>query len=183
VLLALMVERVLGQSFEDIVQDLVLNPAEMAHTGFVRSDRLPGDVAIGYMTSENSIENKFWTNALHLPVMGSGDGGLFSTAADMHTFWLSVTNESIVSAKSWREMTRAHSVAAQQKMRYGLGFWLHESGPAIVLEGMDAGISFCSVHDPGKNLTYSVIANTSSGAWPVARKIERMIDGLNPARG
>jgi len=74
VLLALMVERVLGQSFEDIVQDIVLNPAEMAHTGFVRSDRLPGDVAIGYMTSENSIENKLWTNALHLPVMGLDSG-------------------------------------------------------------------------------------------------------------
>jgi hypothetical protein len=34
---------------------------------------------------------------------------------------------------------------------------------------MDAGVSFHSVHDPGADLTWTVISNTTDGAWPVAR--------------
>ena len=33
----------------------------------------------------------------------------------------------------------------------------------------DAGVSFRSVHDPGSALTYTVISNTTDGAWPVVR--------------
>jgi len=53
--------------------------------------------------------------------------------------------------------------------RYGLGFWLHESGSSVILEGYDAGASFRTVHDPDTRLTYTVISNTSDGAWPIAR--------------
>ena len=33
-------------------------------------------------------------------------------------------------------------------MRYGLGFWLHQTGDGVHLEGWDAGVSFRTVHDP-----------------------------------
>jgi hypothetical protein len=56
-------------------------------------------------------------------------------------------------------------------MRYGLGFWLHATGPAVMLEGYDAGVSFRSVYDPGTDLTWTVVSNTSDGAWPVVRAI------------
>ena len=35
----------------------------------------------------------------------------------------------------------------------------------------DAGVSFRTVHDPDTRLTYTVISNTSEGAWPIARAI------------
>jgi hypothetical protein len=54
-------------------------------------------------------------------------------------------------------------------MRCGLGLWLHESTDAAILEGADAGVSFRSVHDPARNITHTVISNTSAGAWPIAR--------------
>jgi len=53
--------------------------------------------------------------------------------------------------------------------RYGLGFWLHETSDAVMLEGYDAGVSFRSMHDPGRGITRTVISNTSEGAWPIAR--------------
>jgi hypothetical protein len=38
----------------------------------------------------------------------------------------------------------------------------------VILEGLDAGVSFRSVHDPGSAVTHPVISNSSDGAWPVA---------------
>ena len=55
------------------------------------------------------------------------------------------------------------------KRRYGLGFWMFDRGDAVFLEGYDAGVSFRSVHDPGGALTWTVISNTSEGAWPIVR--------------
>jgi hypothetical protein len=42
----------------------------------------------------------------------------------------------------------------------------------VILEGMDAGVSFRSVHDPGSDTTHTVISNTTDGAWPIARVLE-----------
>ena len=55
--------------------------------------------------------------------------------------------------------------------RYGLGFWLHRTGPAVLLEGYDAGVSIRSSHDPTTGTTWTVVSNTSHGAWPVAKAV------------
>lgn len=182
VILALILERVTGQKFEDLVQERVCQPAELLNTGFIRSDELPGDVAIGYLApdgrgnkSAEDSEERLRSNALHLPVMGSGDGGLFSTVDDLYALWVALTAGRIVSAESWQAMARARSDAPDEKMRYGLGFWLHETGSAVILEGMDAGVSMRTLHDPDRGVTYSVLSNTSSGTWPMARKIEETL--------
>jgi hypothetical protein len=44
-----------------------------------------------------------------------------------------------------------------QGSRYGLGFWLHATGPGVTLEGgYDAGVSFRTVHDRDSDTTGSV---------------------------
>ena len=80
VVLALIAERVAGRSFPGLVGERVLGPAEMFSSAFLRMDALPGDAAIGYLQNGR-------TNVLHLPVRGSGDGGAFTTVADMRRFW------------------------------------------------------------------------------------------------
>ena len=59
--------------------------------------------------------------------------------------------------------------------RYGLGFWLHASRDVVLLEGMDAGVSFRSVHDPSRDLTFTVVSNTTAGAWPLARLLSKSL--------
>lgn len=65
------------------------------------------------------------------------------------------------------EVIRARSEVPSQAMAYGLGFWL--DGDAAILEGNDPGVSFRSVDNPVTGTTHTVIANTSEGAWPLAR--------------
>ncbi len=51
------------------------------------------------------------TNVLHLPVLGNGDGGIYSTVADMHTFWNAFFGDQIVSDEWIAEMIRPRSDA------------------------------------------------------------------------
>jgi CubicO group peptidase (beta-lactamase class C family) len=80
VVLALLAERSTGRSFYDLVQAHVLDPAGMRDTAFFRSDRLPGRAALNYLSDGR-------TNVFHLPVRGSGDGGIYTTLDDIDRFW------------------------------------------------------------------------------------------------
>jgi hypothetical protein len=71
---------------------------------------------------------------------------------------------------------------AQGSRRYGLGFWLDQSSDVVILEGSDAGVSFRSVHDPGRKITHTVISNTSDGAWPIARLLAERLSASEEAR-
>jgi CubicO group peptidase (beta-lactamase class C family) len=168
VVLALIAERTSGVSFHELVDQRVCRPAGMTDTEFLRSDELPGRTATGYV----EIGGEWRTNVFHLPVRGSGDGGIYSTAADIRSFWRALFAGQIVS-KDWvAEMTRPRSDAPAHSKRYGLGVWLHASKDAVILEGCDAGVSFRSLHDPGTRLTLTVISNTADGAWPIAGYLE-----------
>jgi CubicO group peptidase (beta-lactamase class C family) len=111
------------------------------------------------------------TNIFHLPVRGSGDGGIFSTAADISSMWTALFAGLIVSMDLVAEMLRPRSDVPSHSVRYGLGFWLHESRYVVELRGYDPGVSFRTVHDPSAGLTYKVLSNTTEGAWPITEHL------------
>jgi CubicO group peptidase (beta-lactamase class C family) len=162
VVLAVVAERVGGAAFHELVRSEVCAPAGMTDTEFLRSDELPARAALGYLDSDG-----LRTNVLHLPVRGSGDGGIYSTAADLAAFWTAFYGGGIVGLDLVEEMVRPRSVVPTEKRRYGLGLWLHARSDAAILAGYDAGVSFESAHDPATATTYTVISNTSEGGWPV----------------
>jgi len=156
----------------------------MHDTEFLRSDELTGRVALGYLAIDG-----LRTNVFHLPVRGSGDGGIHSTAADIHStaadihstaadihaMWAAFLAGGIVSTDWVTEMVRPRSDVPSESMRYGLGFWLHESRDAVMLEGFDAGVSFRTVHDPVGRFTHTVLSNTTGGAWPITRYLDEIL--------
>jgi CubicO group peptidase (beta-lactamase class C family) len=165
VILALLAERATGTAFPALVHERVCEPAGLTHTAFLRSDELPGEAAIGYLAGTGHRSNVF-----HLPVVGSGDGGLSSTVDDMARFWTSFTSGRIVAASLAEAVVRPRSTDTGDGRRYGLGFWLPADG-SIALEGYDAGVSFTSTHHPTNGVTWTVVSNTSEGAWPLARTL------------
>jgi len=168
VVLALLAERASGVTYHDLVRQRVCRPAGMAHTDFFRTDALPGSAGESYVR----VGGQLRTNLLHLPVLATGDGGIYSTVADLNTFWTALFDGGIVPADVVAEMVRPRSQAPEDPRRYGLGFWLHESTDLVWLEGYDAGVSFRSVHDPGSGLTHTVIGATDAGAWPLSELLD-----------
>ena len=147
VVLAVLAERSASTPFPDLVGERVCRPAGMTDTEFLRGDELPPRTAIGYLGDDG-----LRTNVLHLPVRGSGDGGIYSTAADIHALWHTFEDTLL---------THRHDT-------YGTGVWLQPNG-AHAMEGSDAGVSFRSVHHPTTGIIATVVSNTSEGAWPLAR--------------
>jgi CubicO group peptidase (beta-lactamase class C family) len=164
VVLSLIAERAAGVPFYDLVQQRVCGPAGMTETEFLRSDDLPARTALGYL----EIDGAWRSNVFHLPVRGSGDGGIYSTAADLSALWHAFFAGGIVSMDWVGAMVRPRSDVPPSR-RYGLGFWLHGTSDAVFLEGCDAGVSCRTVHDPRAAITHTVISNTTDGAWPIVR--------------
>lgn len=168
VVLALIAERVGGEPFPELVRSRVCEPAGMTDTAFLRSDELPGDTALGYQR----VDDAWRSNVFHLPVRGTGDGGIYTTVADVGSFWRAMFAGEIVPAGRVATMVTPRSDVPSESMRYGLGFWLHSSSALVMLEGCDAGVSFRSVHDPGSGDGHTVISNSTDGAWPITRYLD-----------
>ncbi|WP_026372921.1 serine hydrolase domain-containing protein [Agrococcus lahaulensis] len=169
--LAIVLERVTGEGYHDAVRRLVLEPAGLERTGFLPLNALPADAARGYIDDEGDL-----VNTLHLPILGNGDGGIFTTADDLHRFWLALLDGRIVSRATVDEMIRPRNDVPEEEKRYGLGFWLHGTHDALILEGWDAGASFRSTHVVATRTTASVLGNSSEGGWRVIGVLEEAID-------
>jgi len=171
VVLALIAERSCGSPFHELVRERVCEPAGMMDTEFLRSDELPGRTALGYLAAEGHR-----TNLFHLPVRGSGDGGIYTTAADISAFWSALSAGRIVPTERVAEMVRPRSdVPGDPPGQYGLGFWLSPALNVVELHGSDPGVSFQTDHDPNRRLTYTVLSNTTGGAWPVAAHLDEAL--------
>jgi len=108
-------------------------------------------------------------------VLGTGDGGISSTAADLAAFWRALFGGRIVPVELLAEMTRPRSDWPEEDRRYGLGFHVHLTTEAVWLEGYDAGVSFRSVIDPTSGTSHTVISNTSDGAWDLTWDIDEIL--------
>lgn len=171
-MLALAIERAGRRSYHDEVRSRVFEPAAMQTTDFLRSDRLPAATALGYLSDGR-------TNVLHLPVIGTGDGGAYTTAPDMIRFWDALFDGSIVSRSMVEKMTTTDSqhfaTASPTDDVYGLGFWIAPGRTAIVLEGHDAGVSMRSGADPVSGLSFCLVANNSADVWPIAAVLNKYL--------
>lgn len=172
VVLAILAERAARIPFVDLVRRRVCDPAGLIDTEYLRSDTLPERTALGYLDAQGNR-----SNALHLPVRGSGDGGAFTTVADVHRLWAALRDGAVLDTPVLAEAWRPRSDVPSERARYGLGFWLHATGPGVMLEGYDAGVSFRTVFDPESDTTHTVISNWSDGAWPLTRALDQHLLG------
>lgn len=163
IVLSIIIEMVAG-SFHDAVRDGVLAPAGLTRSGFFRTDDLPADVAVGYLEDGR-------TNVFHLPVIGGGDGGIYLTLGEVSQLWDALFAGSVISLGAVEQMTSIHKHWNDERA-YGLGFWMRPDGQVTWLEGMDAGVSFKSARHLASGASYTVMSNTSSGAWPVAKLLD-----------
>lgn len=177
--LAIVLERVAGEPFQAVVRRLVLEPAGLEATDHIRLDALPGDAARPYVFDEGDEDA-----VLRLPVLGAGDGGAFTTAADLHRFWLALLDGRIVRRDTLATMMAPRHEVPDEGKRAGLGLFLHGEHEALIVEGWDAGASFRSTHLVTARTTVSVLGNSSDGGWPVIGALADAVDAaLDGAAG
>ena len=166
VVASIIAERVTGRTYAELVEEEVAVPAGLSKTGILRLDSLPGDVAMGYLDETGDRCNLF-----HLSVLAAGDGGAFTTADDVLTFWRALASGKLLDLEDVELMARPRNDVPSEGKRYGLGMWLHPTGRAWIMEGCDAGQSFRSTYDPVTGLTATVLSNTAFGAWNIVKAV------------
>jgi Beta-lactamase class C and other penicillin binding proteins len=171
ILLALVMERVTGLGFHDLVRTQVLQPAGLTRTDYLSSDELPSNVAIGYLDEAGRQ-----TNVFHLPARGNGDGGCYTTVDDLRTFWRALLAGKLISSELVAEMIQPRWDVPELGLRHGLGVWLHPTEVTLIADGCDAGVSMRSIHCPRTGETATVLGNTSEGAKPVAELLLGLFD-------
>jgi CubicO group peptidase (beta-lactamase class C family) len=171
VVLALIAERTSGVPFHDLVLQRVCAPAGMTRTAFLRTDELPKDAALGYLDRDGER-----TNATKLPVRGNGDGGIYTTAADLAAFWNALLAGRIVTRDRVDAMVRPRSTFPDGSHRYGLGFHVDATKDDVVwLEGYDVGVALFSTYVFSSSVLATVIANRTDGAWPIQELLDERL--------
>jgi len=122
-LLAIIVEKVSGQGFEDFLFENLLEPAGMFATGYSRPDwsqrTIPEVTRLykGYrqpLELFNDLEGEYWN------MMGSG--GIISTAEDMLKWHLALLKGKVLSVASQQQMFSPHVAEYDDGYFYGYGW-------------------------------------------------------------
>lgn len=162
VLLAMVIEILTGDYHEYLHQ--VLKSIHVHNTGFYFFDHLPSNTAIGYIETENSYRSNIYT----LPIVGGGDGGIFTCAKDIFNIWQAFLKGEIVSQHLVDQALRSPF-----EDPYGFGLWLtkYDETYQPSISGMDAGVSFVSVYRRDLNLSYTILSNNDHDAFKISNII------------
>ena len=184
VLLGLMIEKASGMSYRDYVRQNVFTRAGMAHTDFLRSDRVNENVAEGSDPIHDKHSNvQGWKkNIYSFPVIGSPDSGAYVTASDLDKFLRAVKAGKLLSP----ELTEAfltpqvyYRAMDNWTKMYGYGLWFYvDKSDRIVCyqkEGINAGVSGLIRHYPEQDITVILLSNLEDGVWEPVRVIHEMV--------
>ncbi|HLO44971.1 MAG TPA: serine hydrolase domain-containing protein [Leadbetterella sp.] len=120
--LAAIVEKVSGKSFDDYLKEKILLPAGMTNTftGVSKNPQLNINKTIGYQNGRK-LEKDFYDDIM-------GDKGIYSTTGDLLKWYNVLKSESILSKENLREMYTPRSFEHPGLRNYGYGFrlWVNE---------------------------------------------------------
>jgi CubicO group peptidase (beta-lactamase class C family) len=156
VFLGMIIEKMTGRLYRDFIQEHVLQAAHMHHSGFYGMNDLPENTANGYLLDRRR------TNIYNLPLRGGGDGGLFTTSADLGSFWNRLLAYKIIS-KELTDIYLSTQHAFNDVSGYGCGIYKHLDDSMYSISGGDAGVGFDSRHLQTEKLTVNILSNITDG--------------------
>jgi CubicO group peptidase (beta-lactamase class C family) len=129
-LLGIIVKTVSGKGYEEYLRDALFLPSGMLNTGYVIPGFTKGTLAVGYK------DGKRWGTALDHPWKKGGpgwhlraNGGILSTVGDMHKWYLSLRNNTVLPKAQTEKMFTAHvAEGPQQLSHYGYGWVVQRLG-------------------------------------------------------
>ncbi len=158
-LLAAIVEKVSGQSYETFVREQLFVPSGMTNTGF-RGDfqRNNASIARGYLGTPEKIEEG---PPLQYLWGTRGAGGIVSTVADMHKWLIALQGDKILS-----DAAKKKAFAASQTEQYGWHVGLSSSGTPMIDKG-GGQVNFAThiLYFPLKKLEIIYATNNLQQRW------------------
>ena len=135
-LLAAIIERVTGKTFDEYVRDNILAPAGLRRTGFLLPAFALTDLAHGYavdggdrgtmLAKPHASDGPYWNLR--------GNGGMLSTVADMHTFYAVLFEGEKLMTSSTRSLRFDPQTPIALAGSDGVNVFLYERFPGMRVE-------------------------------------------------
>jgi hypothetical protein len=173
-LLAAVIEKLSGKSYDLYVRDNIVNPLGLRHTGFLLPKFKPSELAHGYERGgrdAGSIINK--PHAADGPYWNlRGNGGMVSTVGDMHTFYKAVFETDKLLKPATREIMFKTNEPIGLAGSDLVNFFLYERDPIarveIILASNDADHRAPMVRTP-LAIVLGLPTGAGGGGGPVAK--------------
>ncbi len=149
IVLAALVEQISGVPFEDYVYRVVLQPLGLEHTFFQ-----------DLTTITKGVDG----DSFYAP---SGDGNLYSTAADLYRFEQAFYDNEILSEENKQKTFTKTTLTDGTLSKYGLAWWVIDDGPEMeyYIIGDGPNIRASIQRYPERNSTLIYIHNFSGRYW------------------
>ena len=161
-LLGYIIEKISGKSYEQYLQEIILNPLKMVNSGYDHADVILKNRAAGYEKRGKKIRNAPYLD-MSIPYAA---GSLYSTVEDLYLWDQALYTNKLLSSKSMESLFNSYIKAG--KGSYGYGWFIEEAdratGKVKVIEhgGGINGFNTIIYRIPGdKNLI--VLLNNTGG--------------------
>ncbi len=164
-LLAMIVEKVSGQTYEAFLREELLLPAGLTETGYVLPKWNREQMAIGYRKGERwgEVYQRGWIEDgpnWHL----RGNGGMHTTVGDMYKWLKTVQGRSVLSKEVAKRWTTGYVTESNGYSKYGYGWVVYEHsrwGKIITHSGSNRIFEANFVWVPEKDFFFYIQGNTS----------------------
>ena len=163
-LLALIIEKESGLSYNDYMQQNVFLKAGMKSTTIWSENQNILHPATGY--DKDSATNRFITSGAseHIFFSTEGDGGVYTSIHD-YSLWLQALNEGKILSKIWVEKAKTieYTIDVKGKLGYGFGWFVDESkeNKRVYHSGDNGGFKTYSFTIPQQRFSIVVFSNRS----------------------
>ena len=167
-LLAMIIEDVSGETYENFLYHHLWNPAQMEQTGYLRPKFNQKNVAVGYKDSGKwGQPNEKWNDGIswHL----KGNGGVLSTVEDMYKWQEALTTNTVLSNTSKTKMFTKHieeGQGAQSHYGYGWAIFPTPRATELIAHNGGNGIFFADFwRYPKEDITIIMMSNHANRGY------------------
>jgi CubicO group peptidase (beta-lactamase class C family) len=180
-LLAAVIERVSGKTYEQYLSETLWLPLRLQSTGSCQPDQgLPsGPQAVGYLAEGDSFVLRPLT--ANKARVYTGPGGMCSNAVDLAAWMRALVDGRAVSPASFRQMTTTAPVRAGFTPPYGFGLSVLPlvGQPAVWHIGVLAGFTSVLVYFPKQDIIIATLTNSRHASLQtLVKKVARAVMDL-----
>jgi CubicO group peptidase (beta-lactamase class C family) len=176
-LMALIIERISGQSYPQFIKERVFKPLKMNHSLIYEKETPVSNRAMGFARDKNQ---SLYANDQSSTSAVKGDGGVYTSLQDYKKWTHAIWNNTLIDMQqalselnfSIKELTQSY---------YGPGWFYFTKGePALFHSGSTCGFSTFSVNIPRKKTSIVYLSNIAGNTEPF-RKILNVLaeEGIN----
>ena len=180
-LLALITERVSGQSFPQFMKEKIFKPLKMKNSLVYEASSEIKNRAMGFARNRNK---ELYANDQSSTSAVKGDGGVYTSLNDYSKWTNALWNNTLVDLPS--VLNRLNfSIKEVTGSYYGPGlFYFDRAEPSLFHSGSTCGFSTFTINIPGQKTSIVYFSNIATNAAPFKKILEILaIEGIgNPAQ-